>query len=243
MRHIKQMDILTKQLAELATCIHWFNPLAHLLKIKVDIASETSNDEFMMKNSPPEDKNSYGKLIVDNLVKSEEKIEFSSTLTKAGKRAEKRILKIMFYVERPLKNKIFMGLLIVALILANSLTAFAYPLVAKIEMKDGTIVNENFDINSTSFFVPNDVLSIYDDEIVYENQFIDEEGNIYNLDESGDDPLDCEHSYLSGTLQTHQIISDGSCIVITYEAQMCEHCKELLQGNLLSESTNMVCKH
>ena len=239
MRHIKQMDILTKQLGELAVCIHWFNPLAYMLKMKLDINCETACDEFMMKNSPPEDKSSYGKLIVDNLLKSEEKIEFSSSLTKAGKRAEKRILKIMSYAERSRKNKIITGALIVSLILANSITALAYPRIVRIERVAETVMEEveEFDINLSGFFVPDG------DKTYSENQFIDEEGTIYKLNEREENPLDCEHSYLNGTYQEHRTLFDGSCIERTFEAQMCEHCNEILRGTQINQSTNTVCPH
>lgn len=53
----------------------------------------------------------------------------------------------------------------------------------------------------------------------------------------------CAHSYVTGTIAEHEKHPDGSCTVITYEAQQCAKCGSVIRGDEVSSFTYKICPH
>lgn len=58
--HLKRRDLVYKWLAELAVCVHWFNPLAYLMRNRIDALCELSCDEAVAKAFGPDARKAYG---------------------------------------------------------------------------------------------------------------------------------------------------------------------------------------
>ena len=80
-------------------------------------------------------------------------------------------------------------------------------------------------------------------DILYDNQFIDEEGNVYPIaEDEGIEPY-CNHTFVSGKGEYHIKLSDGGCKVNIFQAQRCSKCGYVIQGDLLNTITYKVCPH
>lgn len=113
-------------------------------------------------------------------------------------------------------SRLFAGILVVLLFTGNTLTAFAHP-----QEEASEIV-----------------------AIETQNVFIDEEGNVYIIEDDLIVPLlECNHNYIKGTYEQHTKLSNGGCIVHIYDAEMCYACSSLLLGGLISKTTYPVCIH
>lgn len=100
------------------------------------------------------------------------------------------------------------------------------------------VVNEEA-IEEADLYIPNI------DDIRYDDQFVDAEGNIYPT--QGEEPVSayrsCDHSYTPGTRVMHDKKSDGSCLVKVYDAERCSKCGFVLIGDFISETRYAVCPH
>ncbi|MDE7246922.1 MAG: hypothetical protein K2N43_03450, partial [Lachnospiraceae bacterium] len=87
-----------------------------------------------------------------------------------------------------------------------------------------------------------DEVEIETDEILYDRQFTDEEGNIYPVPEAVPQ-RGCDHTYESGKETRHNKNSDGSCVVTAYKAQRCTKCGTVKLGDYISSTHYAVCPH
>ncbi len=147
------------------------------------------------------------------------------------------------------------GTLAAALIFANSITVFAYedtfheymPEVASEDVIEDTLQNDTWQ------FVPEETgeeeTADFDmtevGEIRYDEQFTDEEGNIYPIFEEtpAETYRGCNHNFVSGTITTHRKTSDGGCVVEQYHGQRCSKCGTAIRGDLINVVTFQVCPH
>lgn len=58
--HYKRRDILYKWLAQLAVCIHWFNPLLYMMQRSINKACELSCDEVVIWHLDEQERYAYG---------------------------------------------------------------------------------------------------------------------------------------------------------------------------------------
>jgi beta-lactamase regulating signal transducer with metallopeptidase domain len=65
--HIKNGDLWVKFFAFVAASVHWFNPLAHLLRFRLSVLSEEYCDECVVKKMTKKEGHSYGKLILKSV--------------------------------------------------------------------------------------------------------------------------------------------------------------------------------
>ena len=80
-------------------------------------------------------------------------------------------------------------------------------------------------------------------KILYDRQFVDEEGNSFPIFE--DDSIEpyCNHTFVSGTGFDHIKNSSGGCEIIEFKAQRCSKCGYVLQGEWISTITFAKCPH
>jgi beta-lactamase regulating signal transducer with metallopeptidase domain len=65
--HYKKRDFLYKWLIQIISCIHFFNPLVHLIKKEINKIGEFSCDESVIKHLDKQEKNAYGSALLDVL--------------------------------------------------------------------------------------------------------------------------------------------------------------------------------
>lgn len=142
-------------------------------------------------------------------------------------------------------NKVLVGVLMGVLVLANSLTALANPVVTDVKE---AIFEDAVEYQEGLVFVPEgeaDLFIIEADEMLYDAQFVDEDGNIYpmNSGEQVGTMTVCVHTYVSGKVQNHVVNSDGGCVVREYSAKRCSKCGTIVVGDFLASYTYVTCPH
>ncbi len=243
MIHIKRGDVLFKQLAALAKYIHWFNPLVYFLRKRIENICELACDEMVIENADVQMRKDYAELILDNSRNSKEiKVAYGLSSEKI---LEERILCIMGNEQKKKWNKVLVGLLMGVLVFANSLTALANPVVTEVEK---TEFETEVDYQNELVFSPEgeeDLFVVDMVDIIYDTQFVDESGNIYPV--SSGEPIEtmtvCNHIYVSGKVQRHNVNSNGGCVVDEFSAKRCTKCGYIVWGDFIASYTYAVCPH
>lgn len=253
--HIRRMDVLWRFFMELARMIHWINPLVWILRYSFEEVNELSCDETVMHEKTEEEVKEYLRLVIEEA--QEKKPEKVFLRWKAGFGSNKQKIKerIENLMRKKKCNRVAVVALVAALTFANSMTVFAYRDAFHEETVDD-VSQEELEIEGmleedTFMFVPEgtDGEELQEFELLerpkiqYENQFMDETGNIYPF--AGDDAIEpyCDHTYVSGTATTHRKLSDGGCEVRDYKAQRCSKCGYVIRGELISTHTYVTCPH
>lgn len=249
--HIKRLDVLWKILMEFVTFLHWWNVFAWILRRRLENISECACDEMVVQGKSDEEADEYMLLLIEEMEKEE--MKKLSTRWKAGfsssvKQVRERMDNLM---RRNKWNRFAAGALTVALIMANSMTVFAYrdtfheTITEDVSQEEIEKTLEN----DTAVFAPNgtDIEQEFGFEpeidLLYDVQFTDEEGNVYPVFEDDDITPYCNHVYVDGTLQEHRKLSDGGCEVRTFNAQRCAKCGWVIRGSLISTTTWVTCPH
>lgn len=63
--HYKRWDMFYKWLMQIALCLHWFNPLVHLMSREITKACEFSCDEAVLTKMGQENAQDYGKTLLN----------------------------------------------------------------------------------------------------------------------------------------------------------------------------------
>ena len=91
--HIRRFDTLTKLIAALALCIHWFNPFVWLMYILFNRDIELACDESVIKQLGEKSKGDYSRMLIRMEAEKSGLSPFSSNFSKNA--AEERITAIM----------------------------------------------------------------------------------------------------------------------------------------------------
>lgn len=253
MVHIKRLDILWKIIVQFAIFLHWWNPFVWKLNKKLEQVCECACDSAVMRGRSVEETKIYMLLLVDEAGDEKPKrpaVKWSVGFGSNTKYVRERMMNIMNHKKW---NRFAAGTLAAVLIMANSITAFAYRDPFSEILPEGTSQEEiEKALDSDVFeFVPDmeDAESVdentfkQDIVILYEHEFIDEEGNIYPvLEDEGISPH-CNHVYVSGTERLHRSFSNGGCEVNEYRAQQCAKCGQVIRGDWIATYTWAVCPH
>lgn len=251
MVHIKRWDVLWKVFIQFVKFLHWWNPFMWALYHDFERVSEWSCDETVMQDKTETEVKEYLRLLIEE-ASDGEKPKRSTLRWRAGfgdnaKKLKGRMENLM---RRKKWNKVVAGILVTVLAFANSMTVFAYRDVYHREMADD-ISQEEIQImleDDSLMFVFDKMGSeetqdfgVLEEEILYDRQFMDEEGNIYPISE----PVQrgCSHTFEPGKIVTHNKKSDGSCVVSQYYGQMCTKCSYTIQGAWISTNTYNPCPH
>ena len=244
MIHIVRNDLLVKLLLEFVCCLHWFNPLIYLLEYKLKYLCETSCDERVLESCTEEECQIYMNLLDRNKSGNKLKIPFGSALKSDDKGIDKRIDVIKTRRGIGRKEKAILTVVFGLLVFVDSLTALAYPDVHHVkivvtEAAEDSVAGGNF----WKYDYVEDGYSMHTDVILYNEQFVDDGGQIYPID-SGEEQIVClEHDIISGIVQIHIKEDDGGCIVETYEGTRCRKCGAVWKGELLRKAKKFPCSH
>lgn len=252
--HIKRRDVLWKILIRFAKLLHWWNPIMWALYRDFERVSEWACDETVMADKSETEVKEYLRLMIEESRDDGEPKEVSLRWRAGfGEDAKQLMERMENLMSRKKWNRIAAGMLVTVLAFANSMTVFAYRDTYQRELPDGTSQEEiEKTLNKDSIIFLPDEMSLEETpadtileelEIVYDRQFIDEEGNIYPVSDEGSARLGCNHTFESGTLVDHGKNADGSCEVRKFRAQMCKKCNYTIQGDLIGTVTYNPCPH
>lgn len=94
--HLKRKDLWVKMFALLAGTLHWFNPLAHVLRKNVNTWGELACDEALATEMSHEERKLYGKAILNTLDNySGMNTAFCSSLCESKKHIERRLTMLL----------------------------------------------------------------------------------------------------------------------------------------------------
>lgn len=251
--HIRRLDALWKMLMQLVVFIHWWDLIMWILYFMFDRFCELSCDETVMAGKPEEEIDEYLRLLIAE-AQEEDKSKKPLLKWKAGfgdnmREIRERVENLM---SKKRWNKFAAGILVATLIFANSMTVFAYKdtfhegisedasqeeIESTLEMDTFQFAPDGTEENGIEEFSTSEEM-----EILYDDQFTDEEGNTYPVPEIAPH-WGCDHDYVSGTETLHGKKSDGSCVVEKYHSQRCSKCGYVLRGDWISTTTYAVCPH
>ena len=241
--HIKRLDVLTKQLANLVVCLHWFNPLVYLLTGWAEHISEICSDEITVKGKEKKECAFYSRMILQSMDKQVPPVQNCSALSKQGKKTEERLRVIMSQKQKTRMQKFMAGCVIGLVFFLDTLTVLAYPRVVELEPTEA----ETFNPDVETYFVEDGAKGPFDMPeytILYDNQFVDEEGNIYPIYEEGINTCEVHtHRWVSGERQEHKVTADGGCKLILYECQQCLRCGIIQNEEWVNTITYVRCPH
>ena len=253
--HIKNYDMLVHALISLTVTVHWFNPVVYLLQKEWKRVCELECDEAALRGCSGNERKAYAILLVEEAKRQrpgkgrlgEAEMQGASSLTGDARRLEERIVYIMGKGRRKGKFRVCVsGIAFAAALFASSLTVFAYKETYYIEGESETnakmasaLIPEG---EYEEWLVPGTV-SPMQEVILYDEQFVDEDGNIYPVNREITAQKVCEHEYKTGTRMRHLMRADGSCRVEYYEAECCVKCGNIKSEKYINGLIYEVCPH
>lgn len=253
MVHIRRLDVIWKILLEFTTFLHWWNPFMWKLYRDFEVVCECSCDEAVMRGNTEGEVKEYLRLLIEEA--REKKPEGSLVRWKSGFGSSTAYIRERMdnLMKKNKWGRIAAGALTMALIFANSMTVFAYrDGVSEIMLEDVSQeeIEDALNYNTVVFASGAAETELAEDynlkpeiEFLYENQFIDGEGNIYPIYDDEGISTYCNHVYDSGTAQYHLPLSGGGCRVDEYYADRCVKCGQILRGAWISSQTWAKCPH
>ena len=250
--HIKHMDMCWAILMWAVICVHGLNPLVWILKSKFEYARERACDEETMEGCTLHEREKYARLIFKQMSESRE-AKCGLSLSAKGKQCKERVENIMKFNRKRIGVTSVLG--IVLMVFMNTLTVFAYPEVSVYDMNNLEEMSDIKEVASAEWrFVPAECaeeflyLSEYNTKILYEYQFVNESGEIYEMTEEdfNDEYVErlvCYHDYESGYSQMHVNMPGGGCILYTYESERCTLCGDVKTTALLNKIESTKCPH
>lgn len=235
--HIKHKDLLVKFFGLLVMAIHWYNPVGYILYYELCTMSELACDNDVVSKLDQCERRDYSNLI---LILTTENT-FNNTRFSVGLinkdtiTLKRRILEM----KKVGKKKLLLSCVIMALTcMVGTGTAFAYNPPVTIDIGE-----EDFSQNY-SFISDANIENEFED-MPYDYFFIDENGNTYDMvrKDVGNRAI-CDHQFTeSGTVQSHNKKSDGSCEVVYREGWRCLLCGYVKLGSVIKTVTYPKCPH
>ena len=254
--HIKRLDTLWKILSQLVIFLHWWNPVAWALYFDLERVCEWSCDETVIQGREKEEVKEYLRLLIEESTEGKHNrkipLQWGLGFQNSAEKLQKRMENIM---KKKKWNKVMAGIVLIALVFANSLTVFAYRDV-NYATEEGSVSQQKIekDLDMDEFvFIPDgtdDANLVFHDnsvnmDIRYEKQFVDGNGNVYPIEDeiAVEAYASCTHNYVSGTVQLHKKNENGGCVLETYSATRCSKCGNTIVGSIMSEYEYTACPH
>ena len=244
MIHIVRKDLMVKLLLEFVCCLHWFNPLIYFLEHKLKYLCETSCDERVLESCTEEERQIYMNLLDRNKGGNKLKIPFGSALESGSKEIDKRIHVIKTRRDIGCKEKTILTVIFGVLVFLDSLTALAYPDVHHVKNAVTEAAEDSMDGgNFWIYDCAEDGYGMSMDVILYDKQFVDENGEIYPMRSTEGQKTCSEHDTISGIVQIHEKDNNGGCTIETYEGTRCIKCGIVWTGEFDYKISKTSCIH
>lgn len=257
--HIKNLDVLMNVVFTAVKAIHWFNPIAYFLKKEFSKVCEMLCDDEAVKGLSPEESLGYAELLVSELKYYIPSSAWAHNLSKDTKIIQERIENIMNGKKNSKIRKCLGAAALAVSMFVCSLTAFAYEDVHKVEADeelfvtyiDDVVTDGNYHVAEAFIFEGESEILIQDTsnvefdmiEILFDEQFIDENGNIYEVNTEIQPHEACSHEKKSGTYARHVVFNDGHCEVQYYNAEWCVYCGYTWVHDYRNTVTYAICPH
>ena len=215
LNHIKAYDLCIRFVAQIAQCVHWFNPMAYLLYSEICSMSEIHCDAKAVINYEEEMKEKYCRAIINWSENREEKC-VPVPLRFIGNRPKDIVERRVSEMKQPKKQKRFMCLLSAMITgIVGTTSVLAYEAADPIQILQDLHPNRDYSIVERM------------DQIIELNPntgdiFVDKNGNIYETNSS--ERVLCLHNYVDIIISEHELHSDGSCTTLYYDAKRCTKC-------------------
>lgn len=228
--HIKKADVLFRYIAVFILLIHWFNPFIYLYFYMLSIYCEQSCDAYLVDNLEKSERKKYGQLIINmSLYEPNNKQALQTYFSSSKNNVERRLKNIMKNNTITKLTKLCSLFISGIVLFCGSLTVFAYeqPTVIKWEFESDSVGFEDEQGKQVErTFINSEDLQFSDQEAGVTIEFIDENGNSYQLTEAdmnqNQDRIACSHSFESGYHKKHTRNSDMSCKTEVYYADRCK---------------------
>ena len=145
--HYKRRDMFYKWLVQVTVCLHWFNPLAHLMSREMTKACEFSCDEAVLAKMGCDSAQDYGKTLLDAMAavgKYKESLG-AVTLSENKRLLKERLEAIMRFKGRSKTARLLAVVLALCVVLGAAFIG-VYPVLATSDQATGkpvTTENEN----------------------------------------------------------------------------------------------------
>lgn len=243
MTHIVRLDLWVKLLLEFVCCLHWFNPLVYLLGHEIRYLCEASCDERVIKGCTEEECQAYIDLLDRNRSANRQKVSISGA-SQGEDEIDKRIALMKSRRNIGAREKAIVICTFVFLVFLDSLTALVYPKVQHVKSEIANAAEDAVDGNNFWIYdYAEEGYGVLMDIILYDEQFIDENGEIYPAYTATEQEACPEHKTVSGIVQIHEKNSEGGCTLETYEGTRCTECGTVWKGELLHKTTKISCIH
>lgn len=238
--HVKRRDMFWKFAAIVVVIMHWYNPCAWWLLKEFEQVCEYSCDEQVLLGKEREVRIRYAHILT-KCTQEDKKIFFHTGLSEEGKQMKIRIEKIMKNTKKmPVAAAVVLLGVIIAL---NSFTVLAYP---KVKVVSNMVYEDGGFVKGDVAFIPKGEKSVWElpkYTFYFDTQFIDEEGNVYEVTEDVLAASVCVHEYINGELQKHVKNNEGGCSISFYEAMCCKKCNNIKSEKYIYDINYAVCIH
>lgn len=246
--HIKGHDVLWRWIVTLANCIHFYNPLVYLLRWELKQMQELRCDEQVISILDADSRGKYANLLLENSREKSGSLRFSTFFGEPSSfiKLQERIKCIMKNGMKKKLSKRLAAALTAVVLGTTSLTALAYDDMSwwhkDGDRTDAWETGRSEEVNKVKAYVYDDCGEEY--PVIYEKEYIDEEGNIYALNEEASPTVFCIfHSYQNLKVVEHYLLNNGGCEVWFYDAVMCEKCHYTKTKELTAIDRFDVCPH
>ena len=129
--HYKRRDMFYKWLVQVTVCLHWFNPLVHLMSREITKACEFSCDEAVLAKTGRGHAQDYGKTLLDTMaaVGKYKENHGAVTLSENKQLLKERLGAIMSFKKRSTATRFFTGMLTLCIIFGAAFVG-VYPVAA-----------------------------------------------------------------------------------------------------------------
>ena len=132
--HYKRRDMFYKWLVQVTVCLHWFNPLVHLMSREIAKACEFSCDEAVLAKMESGSVQDYGKTLLDAMAGVGRYKENLGTVTLSGnkKLLKERIKAIMNFKRKSTAIRFLTGVLTLCVVFGAAFVG-VYPVAAAVD--------------------------------------------------------------------------------------------------------------
>ena len=136
--HYKRWDMFYKWLVQITVCLHWFNPLVHLMSREITKACEFSCDEAVLAKMKRGNAQDYGKTLLDAMAAvGRYKENFGAvTLSENKQLLKERISAIMDFKKKSTAIRLLTGLLTLCVMFGAAFVG-VYPVAAVVDRTAG----------------------------------------------------------------------------------------------------------
>ena len=136
--HYKRGDMFYKWLVQVTVCLHWFNPLVHLMSREITKACEFSCDEAVLTKPGSGSAQEYGKTLLDAMAavgRYKENLG-AVTLSENKQLLKERINAIMNFKKKSMAMRLLTGALTLCMMLGAAFVG-VYPVAAAVDRTAG----------------------------------------------------------------------------------------------------------